>query len=275
MLLNEAQCILGGMRRRPGNHQSRVVVLLLERALDFLPAFWACVLGGYIPCPVAPAFSDQERWAKTIAHANDLLGRPLFIGTARSQCHLPTTVDSVNLADLRQSPPFAEPSGSGLLDTAILMLTSGSTGNSKAVALTNANVLASMAGKNKRQLLTASDITLNWISFDHVAALLEAHLLPLSVGATQLHVESAAILADPMLFLRLIDQFRISMTFSPNFLFGQINAELQRAVTRVDSNEQRLTFDLSCVRHIISGGEANAVETCRRFLDLLAKGKIP
>src|SRR5581483_9170973 len=35
------------------------------------------------------------------------------------------------------------------------------------------------------------------------------------------------------------------------------------------------TLDLSCVRHIISGGEANVVETGRRFLELLAPYGLP
>lgn len=39
-------------------------------------------------------------------------------------------------------------------------------------------------------------MTLNWISYDHVAALLEAHLLPLSVGAVQLQASPEAVLAE-------------------------------------------------------------------------------
>ncbi|MET5115602.1 AMP-binding protein, partial [Burkholderia pseudomallei] len=71
-------------------------------------------------------------------------------------------------------------------DPAVFVLTSGSTGNTKAVVLTHGNLLASRAGKNDRQQLAGADVTLNWISYDHVAALLEAHLLPLYVGAVQL-----------------------------------------------------------------------------------------
>jgi acyl-CoA synthetase (AMP-forming)/AMP-acid ligase II/thioesterase domain-containing protein/acyl carrier protein len=164
----------------------------------------------------------------------------------------------------------AEPKyGTQPSDPAMMVLTSGSTGNSKAVVLTHGNLLASMAGKTQKQQLTAADITLNWISFDHVAALLEAHMLPLYLGATQLHVEPAAILADPLLFLRIIDRYQVSMTFAPNFLFGQINAALQSAGAN-GSKAHPLALDLSSLRHIISGGEANLVETGRRFLELLA-----
>jgi acyl-CoA synthetase (AMP-forming)/AMP-acid ligase II len=66
-LLDEARRILGGLRacnRPPGSK----VVLLLERARDFIPAFWGCVLGGYVPCPMTPIRNDPERWAKHWSH---------------------------------------------------------------------------------------------------------------------------------------------------------------------------------------------------------------
>lgn len=264
-LLDEARRIASALRllgRRPGDK----VVLLLELARDFIPAFWGCVLAGCVPCPVAPIRNDPPRWDKTIAHLRALLDDPLVVTTQALESTLARGTPTASLRSLRDAPqgthaaPVYEASPE---DPAVFVLTSGSTGNSKAVVLTHANLLASMAGKNERQRLDASDVALNWISFDHVAALLEAHLLPLYAGARQVHVDSAAILADPLSFLRLIDRHRVSMTFAPNFLFGQINAAIRQRVPD-------RAFDLSCLRHIVSGGEAVVVETGRRFLELLA-----
>ncbi|KFX28317.1 peptide synthetase [Ralstonia solanacearum] len=268
-LLQEAKCILAELRilgRRPGDK----VVLLLDQARDFVPAFWACVLGGVIPCPVAPIRHDPIRWQKTLEHIDALLDSPLVITTHALGSDLPGTMQVATLDALRQAhsvPPLVPVYAARVNDPAVFVLTSGSTGNSKAVVLTHGNLVASMAGKNGRQRLGPDDVTLNWISFDHVAALLEAHLLPLSVGATQIHADSASILADPLLFLRLISDRRISMTFAPNFLFGQINGVL-RGKSAEPQVEHR--FDLSCLRHIVSGGEAVVVETGRKFLELLA-----
>ena len=72
MLLNQARRILGGLQALPVR-AGRHVVLLLERPADFIPAFWACVLGGYVPCPLAPVRNDPERWAKHVAHVDELL----------------------------------------------------------------------------------------------------------------------------------------------------------------------------------------------------------
>ncbi|AGH87391.1 AMP-binding protein [Ralstonia nicotianae] len=268
-LLQEAKCILAELRvlgRRPGDK----VVLLLERARDFVPAFWACVLGGVIPCPVAPIRHDPMRWQKTLEHIDALLDSPLFITTHTLKAGLPDTMEVVTLDALRHAhsvSPLVPVHPARVNDPAVFVLTSGSTGNSKAVVLTHGNLLASMAGKNGYQRLGSDDVTLNWISFDHVAALLEAHLLPLSVGAAQIHVDSAPILSDPLLFLRLISDHRVSMTFAPNFLFGQINAALQAKDAQAQAKH---SFNLSRLRHIISGGEAVVVETGHRFIELLA-----
>jgi acyl-CoA synthetase (AMP-forming)/AMP-acid ligase II/thioesterase domain-containing protein/acyl carrier protein len=271
-LLNEAQRILAGLLNRqiaPGSK----IALLLERASDFVPAFWACVLGGYLPCPLTPIRNDPERWTGLLAHLRELLEHPLVITTKSLQPEV-SGLQSVLLETLR-SGLVADPVQFANYDVpvspdqpALLVLTSGSTGQSKAAVLTHGNLVASMAGKNRCQQLTADDITLNWISFDHVAALLEAHLLPLYVGANQLHIDSNPLLADPLLFLRLIHEYRVSMTFAPNFLLGKITAQL--AVRDQQSEGASLFLDLSCLRHIVSGGEANVVTTGKRFLEMLA-----
>ncbi|KVE41070.1 non-ribosomal peptide synthetase [Burkholderia sp. BDU5] len=267
-LLDQARRILGGLRAR-GYRPGMKVALLLEHANDFIPAFWACALGGFVPCPLVPIRNDPERWAKHLAHVDTLLDHPLLVTTEALKSDLPCGTLAVNLNALRAGVPDESVHAAQPSDPAVFVLTSGSTGNSKAVVLTHGNLLASMAGKNDRQQLTATDVTLNWISFDHVAALLEAHLLPLYVGAVQLHVESAAILTDTLLFLRLISRYRVTMTFSPNFLFGQLNAALESMGDEA-LGALRRTLDLSPLRHIVSGGEAIVVATGQRFLDLLA-----
>jgi acyl-CoA synthetase (AMP-forming)/AMP-acid ligase II/thioesterase domain-containing protein/acyl carrier protein len=266
-LLREACCILNGLRdtaRLPGT----TVALLLESARDFIPAWWACVLGGYVPCLVTPIRNDPARWSKHWQHVSGLLEKPLVLCTKALQRDLPG-LQGMDLGELRVGVPAEDYYVPEACDPAVLMLTSGSTGNAKAVLLSHGNLIASMAGKAQIQAVTARDVALNWISFDHVAALLEIHLIALYAGASQLHAEPAAILANPLLWLRLIDRYRVTLSFSPNFLLGQINALLQAAGTDSPGSLPG-KLDLSCLRHLISGGEANVVETGRRFLELLA-----
>ncbi|MBO0880239.1 MAG: AMP-binding protein, partial [Mycobacterium sp.] len=258
-LREQALGILGGLREY-GHEPGRSVVLVLPRAVDFIPAFWACLLGGYVPCPLAPIQGDRRRWTAHLTHVDTLLGHPLAVSTGAPVAELAT----VDLASLRAARPAETVWTARPDDAAMHILTSGSTGNAKAVVLTHANVLAAVAAKNGSQRLTAGDVTLNWISFDHVAALLEMHLLPLSVGAEQVHVAPEQVLSEPVRFLQLIDRFRVTATFTPNFLLGQINAACATGLP------DGLDLDLSCLRHIISGGEAVVVGTGQRLLELLA-----
>lgn len=69
-------------------------------------------------------------------------------------------------------------------DIAVFMLTSGSTGNSKAVALKHSNILSSVGGKIKHHGTTSKSVFLNWIAFDHVASVTEVHIQALAANAT-------------------------------------------------------------------------------------------
>jgi acyl-CoA synthetase (AMP-forming)/AMP-acid ligase II/thioesterase domain-containing protein/acyl carrier protein len=268
-LLNEARRIVGGLREfgyLPGTN----VALLMERPADVIPAFWACVLGGYVPCPMVPIRNDAQRASKHLAHVDVLLDHPVLVTTNALRKELPSSARAIDLDSLRAGKPHDGFPDAQPRDPAAIMLTSGSTGNSKGVVLTHGNILASMAGKAQRQQMAARDITLNWIAFDHVAALLEIHMISQYVSARQLHIQPAAVLSDPLLFLRLIDRYRVSIAFAPNFLLGQINAVLRSPNASGSSRILPLDLDLSCLRYIITGGEANVVETGRQFLDALA-----
>jgi len=267
-LLEDAQRISGGLRAN-GSRPGSAVALLLERPHDFLPAFWGCVLGGYVPCPLAPLRVDSERCAGQLAQVNTLLDRPLFVTTRSAGIELPENARSAELSTLRRGASLETAHEARASDLAILMLTSGSTGQAKAVELTGSNLLASLASRAARQQLSAADTMFNWIAFDHVAALLESHMIAVYVGANQIHTEPANILADPLLFLRIIHRYRVTVAFAPNFLLGQVNATLSAAEGQ-GGTRAGATLELSCLRRIVTGGEANVVATGRRFLDLLA-----
>ncbi|MCP2338101.1 alpha/beta fold hydrolase [Actinomadura rupiterrae] len=253
-------CGLRGYGRLPGDR----VLIVADDPQTFLPAFWGCVLGGMVPAPIAPP-NDAARWRTQLEQLSVLLGEPLVIAPKAALADLPdvprlrsAAIEELAESDLGRRGEIHLPQPD---DLALLMLTSGSTGLPKAVRLTHANLLAAQAGKAGALGITRHDVFLNWISADHIAAI-EAHLLPMTAGADQVIATPQTVLADPLQFLRLVSEHGVTVTFTPNFLFGQ----LARALSDVPPGAE--SFELGKVRHIISGGEATVTATVRRFLDL-------
>lgn len=83
---------------------------------------------------------------------------------------------------------------------AVLMLTSGSSGNAKAVCLTHKQIFGAMKGKMSGMPLPQGSTLLNWIALDHVASLVEIHMCAMFVGLNQVHVPAVEVLGDPIFF---------------------------------------------------------------------------
>ena len=155
-------------------------------------------------------------------------------------------------------------------DLAMLMLTSGSTGNAKAVQLTHEQVLAAVAGKASVRPLPSSQPFMNWIGLDHVASLVEIHIQALWLGVDQIHVSAADVVSSPQTFLDLLSRHQVSRSFAPNFFL----ARLVSAVS-LDVGCAKKMWDLSKLVILASGGEANDVDTCNAASVLLQRYGAP
>lgn len=149
---------------------------------------------------------------------------------------------------------------------AVLMLSSGSTGNAKAVCLTHKQVFAAIKGKLSVMPLPQGSALLNWIALDHVASMVEIHLCAMYAGLDQVHVPAAEMLGNPLLFLRLLSEHRVSRTFAPNFFLHKLQHVLDTTSTH-DTHD----IDLNHLLYIASGGELNVVATCARVTEHLMK----
>ncbi|PQE06900.1 AMP-binding & Acyl- synthetase protein [Rutstroemia sp. NJR-2017a BVV2] len=153
-------------------------------------------------------------------------------------------------------------------DLLMLMLTSGSTGNAKAVSFTHEQVLAAVSGKAAIRAFPRDQPFLNWIGLDHVAGLIESHLQALWLGVGQIHVSAADIVTSPTTFLDLLSQHRVSHTFAPNFFLAKL-------VSTVESLPKIPEWDLSSLICMTSGGEANDIKTCVAASSLFSRYGAP
>jgi acyl-CoA synthetase (AMP-forming)/AMP-acid ligase II/thioesterase domain-containing protein/NAD(P)-dependent dehydrogenase (short-subunit alcohol dehydrogenase family)/acyl carrier protein len=275
-LLNEAQCILGGLRKR-GLQPGSPVIFQLSHNNDFVAALWGCVLGGYIPVPVsiAPTYKNANAVTAKLVHASEMLDRALVISAeplARlvadsARLHGAEPLPVVTIQELRQSAPDCNLHHADPDDVVLMLLTSGSTGKPKAVQLSHRNLISMSAAVAQMNNFSGKDVSLNWMPLDHVGGIVMFHVRDVLLGCRQLHAYTNTVLQNPLRWLDWIDQYRVSITWAPNFAFGLINDQAGEIARR--------HWDLSSLRFILNGGEAVVAKTARTFLKLLEPFGLP
>ena len=255
----------------PSITEDTIFLLHFDNHLDGFEWLWSVIAAGHLPAISTPLTNDLGQRKRHLLHLETLLHHPVIItrdhllpdfGDLGKKLHIRT------IEDLQSRNGFhnmEKPRSKGEHELAALMLTSGSTGNAKAVELRHGQIIQAVRGKSLHHGTKHEDTFLNWIGLDHVANLTEIHLHAMSLAADQVHVSAVDLLTDPIEFLRLINKHQVAYTFAPNFFL----ASLKKTLERGDSNET--DFDLSCLRALISGGEANVTETCNSLAKLLAK----
>ncbi|KAL8829806.1 MAG: hypothetical protein Q9191_001809 [Dirinaria sp. TL-2023a] len=260
-----------------------IVLLHFDNHRDGIEWFWSAITAGYTPVISTPFTNDLEQRKKHISHLQTLLKDPLILTTEK------LVPDFLGMEGLKLETIEKIRKGSSVTDgvsrhdpttagsskhpeaVAVLMLTSGSTGNAKAVCLRHGQLLLSIQGKSKHHGTDRSDTFLNWIGLDHVANLTETHLHAMLHAADQIHVKAADLLLDPRMFLTLISKHKVTHSFAPNFFLASLRAALEKPGPFKSTSEP----DLSQFRILISGGEANVVETASALTNLLRKYNLP
>ncbi|KAM7210182.1 acetyl-CoA synthetase-like protein [Rhypophila decipiens] len=243
-----------------GLRQDTVFLLHLDNHLDGIIWFWSVVLAGYTPALSPPLVNNPDQHRKHLAHLKKLLHNPVVLTTSK---YISSFTD-LNTHVLPSSPiePSAEhvtapaPGLDSPASPAVLMFTSGSTGNAK----------APIAGKVLCHQTTPHDVFLNWINLDHVANLVESHLHAIYLNAQQVHVHATDLVSWPLAFLDIIAQHHVSFSFAPNFFLASLAKELR---SRTRNGEKPLILDLSSLRCITSGGESLVVQTALSLLEYL------
>jgi len=275
-LLEASQRLLGGLRELGVKPQDKLLFQLPDLA-DFVVAFWAAMLGGFVPVPlsIAPTYEQTNSALDKLANAWRMLDRPWILCGREilpAVCSLSTLLALPGLQvaaidDLRRAAPDREHHPSRPDDLALLLLTSGSTGLPKAVTQTHRALLTRSAATARHNGFTPEDVSLNWMPLDHVGGIVMFNLRDVYVGCRQVHAPTAAVLADPLLWLDWIDRFRATATWAPNFAFGLINERAAELTRR--------HWDLSSLRFILNAGEAIVAKTALTFLALLAPHGLP
>lgn len=279
-LLHQAEENASRLLQRKISTAGSIVLLHFETNLDSIIWYWSVLLTGAIPVITGPGMFSPNAGdrKKHLVHLHHTLGEPNCLtrqalrapfaeqtGDTRIECFV---IEHLVGSQVTEPLPAIEPSPS---DTLALMLTSGSSGQAKAVPLTHRQLLAAFEGKTaSANLQYPQNPFLSWVHMDHVANLVHCHLFAIVSGISQIQVSAADVLVDPVQWLNLLNRHRVSRTFAPNFLFAKLRRQLAAGKTEgldADLNLEALYLD--------TGGEANVTEVCVALQELLKPYRIP
>ncbi|HTB81377.1 MAG TPA: AMP-binding protein [Opitutaceae bacterium] len=275
-LVAEASRILAGLRAaglKPGDK----AIFQFQLNEDFVPAFWACVFGGFVPVPLSipPGYDEPHNTLAKLENAWGMLGHPVVLASsalvpglqnfARRQSLSGFRVEALD--PLRAFSPATDWHVGQPDDLALLLLTSGSTGLPKAVQLNHRNILSRSAATAQFDGFSSEDVSLNWMPLDHVGGLVMYHIRDVHLACAQIQVPTELVLQNPLAWLDCMARHKVTITWAPNFAFGLINDQAEAIA--------KGRWDLSSLRFILNGGEAIVSKTARRFLELLAPHGLP
>ena len=83
------------------------------------------------------------------------------------------------------------------------------------------------------------------------------------LGAEQIHISGSGITREPLLFVGLIHEYQISYSFATKSLLARLARSLKTCLFH--------NVDLSCLKYLITGGDANPIATCTSLIEMLRR----
>lgn len=229
---------------RPGDR----VVLALPAGLSFVRFFYGAQRLGAATCvvnPFAPAETVARRSA-LVRPALVLVDNHELAAAAQAAGLRALRLDEVTpgIAGLESSPATGE-------DVAVLQLTSGTSGESRAVILLHRNILAYQSITLAAAGAHPADVSVSWVPPWHDLGLIKFIIGSVYFGAP-CHLVQPAVRTIP-LWIQTIARVRGSVTGAPDFAW--------RLAARIADP----ALDLTCLRHATNGGEPIRLSTIRTF----------
>jgi acyl-CoA synthetase (AMP-forming)/AMP-acid ligase II/aryl carrier-like protein len=259
---------------RPGD---KLIVFIADNE-PFIDAFWAAVLGGIVPVPVAVGISDEHR-QKLLRIARQL-GDPYIYTDRKALARITSFAEANGASDIAAAlrrraflvDDLQDVSRAGAAhaaqpsDTGFIQFSSGSTSEPKGVVLTHANLIANWRGAEAAGGFTPDDTTLSWMPLTHDMGLIGMHIFMIGSGCQVVQMPTELFIRRPVLWLQAASRKRASILCSPNFGYRHYLKVLgDRAVDELD---------LSAVRIIFNGAEPISVPLAQEFLTRLEPARL-
>jgi acyl-CoA synthetase (AMP-forming)/AMP-acid ligase II/acyl carrier protein len=270
---DRALALLGSMQAR-GMKSGDELVIFSKSNEKFAIAFWAAILGGIVPVPVAVGISDEHRVKLfrilrqlnngTLFTEGDLLGRLKEFASSNDLRDVTELLEtrSVLMSDV-------QPGESGEIckaspdDLAFIQYSSGSTSDPKGVCLTHANLCANIRANAEFTEWNADDRSLSWMPLTHDMGLIGYHLTVMAQGMNHAIMDTSVFVRRPLLWMIKTSELRATQLCSPNFGYKHFLKLYERKGLPEGT-------DLSCVKLILNGAEPISWDLCEEFLAAMA-----
>lgn len=273
-LYEKALCTLYSLQCK-GVGKGDELLFQIENIEYFVTVFWACILGGIIPVPVAVGNNDEQHfkvfkiWEK-LKRPHLITSLPLleklkaFAEKSRITCNIEKmTARAVLIDELEPSNTQGEAASIQSEDTAFIQFSSGSTGTPKGVVLKHCNLTANIHAIVKGAALKKSDLLLSWMPLTHDMGLIGFHLAPLCFNINQSIMPTSLFIRHPKLWMDKAHERRATAIASPNFGYQYFLKALE--------NKPECAWDLSNIRLVVNGAEPISAELCEKFLKALQR----
>ncbi|NQZ13015.1 MAG: AMP-binding protein, partial [Algicola sp.] len=269
-LLTQAKIVGQGLLNA-GLHSGDRVMLQVSNNTDILSAFWGCVVAGLVPLPVTRPVRyelDDKDCHKVVSSCDNLQLNAVICDNDNHAVLTDLIGNSqiLRLGDLQTHQPMNEVYQAERESTALLLLTSGSTGLPKAVQQCHRALISRSAAMAITGQFSVDTISFNWMPLDHVGGIVMYHMLDVYLGARQIHCPTEIILQQPTLWLDWLSQYKVNSTWAPNFAYALVNEQIDEQLEQTAGD-----WDLSSIQFMLNGGEAIVEKTARNFLSGLAR----
>ncbi|HZA09900.1 fatty acyl-AMP ligase [Mycobacterium sp.] len=196
--------------------------------------------------------TDLLVWAEDTTTVIDMIEATVVVVSEPFMAAIPVLqergIRAVTVEELLAFGPV-EPLDTDEDDVALMQLTSGSTGSPKAVVITHRNMYSNAEAMFiGAQYDVDKDVMVSWLPLFHDMGMIGFLTVPMYFGAELVKVTPMDFLRDTLLWAKLIDKYKGTMTAAPNFAYALLAKRLRKQA-------QPGQFDLSTLRFALSGAE--------------------